>query len=80
MPKMDGYEVARRLRANSFTANIPILMFTAKNQLDDKVVGFEAGADDYLIKPIHPTELHAHVKALLARSGKGKPGGGAFPN
>ena len=72
MPEMDGYEVARRLRANSFTANIPILMFTAKTQLDDKVIGFEAGADDYLTKPTHPTELHAHVKALLARSGKGK--------
>jgi DNA-binding response OmpR family regulator len=80
MPEMDGYEVARRLRANSFTANIPILMFTAKTQLDDKVVGFESGADDYLTKPTHPTELHAHVKALLARSGKGKGGGGPSPS
>jgi len=76
MPGMDGYEVARHLRANSFTAHIPIIMFTAKNQLDDKVIGFEAGADDYLIKPTHPTELHAHVKALLARSGKEKAAGG----
>ena len=72
MPDMDGYEVARRLRANSLTANTPILMFTAKTQLDDKVAGFEAGANDYLTKPIHPTELCAHVKALLARSSKGK--------
>ena len=72
MPEMDGYEVAKRLRANSLTANTPILMFTAKTQLDDKVTGFEAGADDYLTKPTHPTELIAHVKALLARSGKGK--------
>lgn len=72
MPGMDGYEVARRLRANARTANIPILMFTAKSQLDDKVTGFEAGADDYLTKPTHPTELHAHVKALLARSGKNR--------
>ncbi len=72
MPEMDGYEVARRLRANEMTAGIPILMFTAKSQLDDKVTGFEAGADDYLTKPTHPTELSAHVKALLARSGKGK--------
>jgi len=79
MPEMDGYEVARRLRANSFTANIPILMFTAKTQLDDKVIGFEAGADDYLTKPTHPTELHAHVKALLARSGKGKAVVGPTP-
>jgi MinD-like ATPase involved in chromosome partitioning or flagellar assembly len=47
-------------------------MFTAKSQLDDKVIGFEAGADDYLTKPTHPTELQAHVKALLARSSKNK--------
>ncbi|MBN2388874.1 MAG: response regulator [Anaerolineales bacterium] len=72
MPGMDGYEVARRLRANSDTASTPILMFTAKTQLDDKVTGFEAGADDYLTKPTHPSELVAHVKALLARSSKGK--------
>ncbi len=72
MPEMDGYEVAKRLRANPLTANIPILMFTAKTQLDDKVTGFEAGADDYLTKPTHPTELSAHVKALLSRATKGK--------
>jgi pilus assembly protein CpaE len=74
MPQMDGYEVARRLRANGKTASVPILMFSAKSQLDDKVTGFEAGADDYLTKPTHPTELQAHVKALLARSNKGKTG------
>jgi CheY-like chemotaxis protein len=72
MPEMDGFEVAKRLRANPLTANIPILMFSAKTQLDDKVTGFEAGADDYLTKPTHPSELNAHVKALLARSAKGK--------
>jgi pilus assembly protein CpaE len=72
MPGMDGYEVARRLRGNEKTVNIPILMFTAKSQLDDKVTGFEAGADDYLTKPTHPSELQAHVKALLARSSKSK--------
>ncbi len=69
MPAMDGYEVARRLRKNPATSTTPILMFTAKSQLDDKVTGFEVGADDYLTKPTHPTELQAHVKALLARSG-----------
>jgi len=68
MPDMDGYEVTRRLRSNPATASIPILMFTAKSQLDDKVTGFEVGADDYLTKPTHPTELQAHVRALLARS------------
>src|SRR5512136_2437737 len=72
MPEMDGYEVTKRLRGNPLTTNTPILMFTAKTQLDDKVTGFEAGADDYLTKPTHPTELQAHVKALLARSAKNK--------
>ena len=71
MPGVDGFEVAKRLRANPLTANTPILMFSAKTQLDDKVTGFEAGADDYLTKPTHPTELNAHVKALLARTSKG---------
>ncbi len=69
MPDMDGYEVARRLRRNPSTKQTPILMFTAKGQLDDKVVGFEAGADDYLTKPTHPSELQAHIRALLARAG-----------
>lgn len=68
MPDMDGYEVTRRLRKNPATASLPILMFTAKTQLDDKVTGFEVGADDYLTKPTHPTELQAHVKALLTRT------------
>jgi pilus assembly protein CpaE len=70
MPDMDGYEVTRRLRKNPATSTTPILMFTAKTQLDDKVTGFEVGADDYLTKPTHPTELQAHVKALLARVGQ----------
>ena len=73
MPDMDGYEVARRLRKNPVTLTVPILMFTAKTQLDDKVTGFEVGADDYLTKPTHPTELQAHVKALLARSAQKEP-------
>lgn len=68
MPDLDGYEVARRMRADAALAHIPIIMFTAKTMLDDKVAGFEAGADDYLTKPTHPSELIAHVKALLART------------
>ena len=68
MPKMDGYEVTRRLRADAETAGIPIIMFTAKAQVEDKVEGLEAGADDYLTKPTHPTELVARVKAILKRS------------
>ncbi len=67
MPDMDGYEVTRRLRQNPATLDTPILMFTAKTQLDDKVIGYEVGANDYLTKPTHPSELQARVKSLLAR-------------
>lgn len=73
MPDMDGYEVCRQLRSNTGTASIPIIMFTAKSQVDDKVSGFEAGADDYLTKPTQPRELFAHIKAVLTRSGSSKP-------
>jgi len=72
MPDMDGYEVTRRLRQNPSTLETPILMFTAKTQLDDKVTGFEVGANDYLTKPTHPSELQARVKTLLARGGDKK--------
>jgi len=68
MPDLDGYEVTKRLRSNPSLAHIPIIMFTAKTMVDDKVAGFEAGVDDYLTKPTHPAELTAHVKAVLARS------------
>jgi CheY-like chemotaxis protein len=68
MPDIDGFEVCRRIRSDANFASIPILMFTAKTQVDDKVQGFESGADDYLPKPTHPAELLAHVKALLGRS------------
>lgn len=70
MPEMDGYEVARRLRGDSYTENIPIIMFTAKSQIDDKLMGFEAGADDYLTKPTQPRELFAHMRAVLSRTKK----------
>lgn len=72
MPDMDGYEVCRRLRASAETRSIPIIMFTAKTLVDDKVAGFEAGADDYLTKPTHPAELASRVKAILARSANQK--------
>lgn len=68
MPEMDGYEVARRLRGDPETAHIPILVFSAKTQVDNKLSGYEAGADDYLTKPVHPAELTAHLRALLQRS------------
>jgi DNA-binding response OmpR family regulator len=68
MPDLDGYEVTRRIRSDHSLAHIPIIMFTAKTMVDDKVLGFEAGVDDYLTKPTHPAELTAHVKAVLART------------
>lgn len=68
MPDLDGYEVCRRLRSQDNTKGIPIIMFTAKTLIDDKVAGFEAGADDYLTKPTHPTELISRVKAILHRT------------
>jgi len=80
MPDLDGYEVTRRLRKNPITATTPILMFTAKTQLDDKVTGFEVGADDYLTKPTHPSELQAHVRALLSRSEKKDENGDVVAN
>jgi pilus assembly protein CpaE len=73
MPGMDGYEVCRRLRAAPQTAQVPVIMLTAKSQVEDKVAGFEAGADDYLTKPVIPAELMARVKALLLRSAYAAP-------
>jgi pilus assembly protein CpaE len=68
MPDIDGYEVATRLREHPATEQIPILMFTAKNAVTDKIAGFQAGVDDYLTKPIHPSELTSRVEALLHRT------------
>lgn len=68
MPDMNGYDVCRKLRAHAQTKATPIIMFTAKTMIDDKVAGFEAGADDYLTKPTHPAELASRVKTILARN------------
>jgi CheY-like chemotaxis protein/MinD-like ATPase involved in chromosome partitioning or flagellar assembly len=67
MPELDGYRVASQLKADPVTASIPILVFTARFQMEDKVKSYEIGAADYLTKPVHPTELITHIKALLAR-------------
>jgi two-component system, OmpR family, response regulator PhoP len=66
LPKMNGITVVQRLRAEGRT--IPILILTARGSWQDKVVGLEAGADDYLVKPFEYPELAARVKALLRRS------------
>jgi CheY-like chemotaxis protein/MinD-like ATPase involved in chromosome partitioning or flagellar assembly len=68
MPGIDGYQVTRSLRSNPDSANIPVLMFSAKKQVEDRVAGYESGIDDYLSKPIHPAELIARVKSLMSRS------------
>lgn len=67
MPGIDGYQVAMQLRKHPDTQTIPILMFTAKTAVNDKVAGFQAGADDYLTKPIHRAELITRVQALIQR-------------
>jgi len=65
MPKLDGYEVCAELRR---LANpVPVLMLTAKGQVEDRVTGLDAGADDYLVKPFSTEELLARVRALLRR-------------
>jgi diguanylate cyclase (GGDEF)-like protein len=68
MPRMDGYEVCTRLRADGRTAHIPVLMLTARSLSADKVLGLTAGADDYIIKPFDPMELIARVKTTLRRA------------
>lgn len=78
MPDMDGYEVARSLKGNPLTAGIPILMFTAKSQVDDKLNGYSAGVQDYLTKPIHPAELAARVKALLVQRAPASASSGGY--
>jgi diguanylate cyclase (GGDEF)-like protein len=68
MPRIDGFEVAQRLRRNPQTANASIIMLTAKALSTDKVLGLTAGADDYIIKPFDPIELLARVKGTLRRA------------
>lgn len=68
LPKMDGYEVCKEIRKDSLTANIPIIMLTAKGEELDKILGLELGADDYLTKPFSVRELTARVKAILRRT------------
>ena len=66
MPKLNGYEVVKRMR--ELKNNTPVLMLTAKSQIDDKVLGLDSGADDYLTKPFIMKELLARIRALARRS------------
>ena len=67
MPKMNGVDVLRRLREEGIKT--PVMMLTAKAQKDDRITGFNAGADDYLPKPFEPDELICRVRAMLRRGG-----------
>ncbi len=71
MPKMDGIEVLRRLRSDG--NHVPIMMLTAKAEKDDRIIGFDAGADDYLPKPFDTDELLSRVRAILRRREEYKP-------
>ncbi len=70
LPEEDGIEVLKKLRAARDTADLPIIMLTAKDSEYDKVIGLDAGADDYISKPFGIMELIARIKALMRRSAK----------
>jgi len=68
IPKLSGVEVCRRLRRKEATANVPIIMLSARGEEDDRVTGLDIGADDYLVKPFSMPELFARIRALLRRT------------
>ncbi len=70
MPGLDGLEVCRRLRSNG--SQLPILMLTARTEVEDRVAGLDAGADDYVVKPFALEELLARLRALMRRTGEGE--------
>lgn len=67
LPGMSGIELAKRLRSDSRTSTIPIIMLTARGEEQDKIAGLETGADDYITKPFSPRELVARIKAVMRR-------------
>ena len=68
LPEIDGFELCRRIRREPETADLPVLMLTARGDLTDRVVGLELGADDYLPKPFEPRELAARLQTILRRA------------
>ena len=68
MPRADGLETLKRIREHAPTAQLPVIMLTAKAQLADKIQGFDRGADDYVAKPFEPSEMLARVQSLLKRT------------
>ena len=79
LPKLDGYEVCRRLKSTPATKSIPIIMLTAKTEEIDTVLGLELGADDYMAKPFSMRELLARIKAVSRRAEPHEVGGGDAP-
>jgi two-component system response regulator MprA len=75
LPDIDGINVCQRLQANPTTRDIPILMLTARDELRDRLIGLEAGADDYLTKPFEFEELVARIRAILRRQRRNAQGG-----
>jgi two-component system response regulator RpaA len=80
MPGMDGFTVCREMRADPNLADIPILFLTAKIKDEDKITGFNAGADDYLSKPFNIDELVLRLRAILRRARRNQPSGGMMKN
>ncbi|MDY6958657.1 MAG: response regulator [Halobacteriota archaeon] len=68
MPVMDGYEVCQKLKEDSMTSHVPVIMLTCVSEVDNKIEGIEVGADDYVTKPFNLSELKARVKMVLRRS------------
>ena len=68
MPKLDGYETCKRLKADESTKNIPVILLSAKGRNVDQKVGFEVGADDYITKPFSPRKLVERINAILGQS------------
>jgi two-component system phosphate regulon response regulator PhoB len=67
LPGIDGFEVCKELKRNADTANIPVVMLTARGEEVDRIVGLELGADDYVVKPFSPRELILRIRAILRR-------------
>jgi two-component system phosphate regulon response regulator PhoB len=68
LPGISGIDLARRLKRDDYTKDVPIIMLTARGEEDDKIGGLEAGADDYVTKPFSPRELVARIRAVLRRA------------
>lgn len=75
LPDINGFEVCKRLKQNNFLSQIPIIFLSAKQEEIDKIIGFEAGAEDYMVKPFSVNELLARIRAVLKRTGQNTASG-----